>query len=93
MASIEVDAAALSTLAHRCEQQASRLERMTAPPTQGDQIQSSAVAISAAYVDIAAVCARFAARMNDTAAVLSTAAWGYAATEDAATNALTTVAA
>ena len=36
MASIEVDAAALSTLAHRCDQQASRLERMTVPPTHGD---------------------------------------------------------
>ena len=93
MASIEVDAAALSMLAHRCKQQAWRLEGVTVPPPAQDQMQSSAVAISAAYADIAAVCARFAARMNDTAAALSTAAWGYAATEDAATNALTAVAA
>ncbi len=80
-------------LGHRCEQQASRLAEITVPPPAGDQIQSSAVAISAANADIAAVCARFAARMNDTAAALSTAAWGYAATEDAATNALSSVAA
>ena len=93
MASIEVDAAALSTSGHRCEQHASRLETFTVPPTQSDQLQPSAAAISAAYADIAAVCARFAARMNDSAAALSTAAWGYAATEDAATNALGSVAA
>ena len=93
MASIEVDVAALSTLAHRCDQQASRLERMTVPPTQGDQMQPSAVAISVAYADIAAACARFAARMHDTAAAVSAAASEYAATEDSATNALSTVAA
>jgi hypothetical protein len=93
MASIEVDVAALSTLARRCEHQASRLDRMTVPPTQGDQMQPSALAISVASADIAAACARFAARMHDTAAALSTAAWGYAATEDSATNALSTVAA
>jgi hypothetical protein len=93
MASIEVDAAALSTLAHRCEQQASRLERITLPATLGEQVQPSAVAISAAYADIAAACARFAARMYDTAAAVSAAASGYAATEDSATNALSTVAA
>ena len=93
MASIEVDAAALSTLAHRCEQQASRLEGITVPATHGDQVQPSAVAVSAAHADIVAACARFAARMHDTAVAVSAAASGYAATEDSATNALTTVAA
>ena len=71
MASIEVDVAALSTLAHRCDQQASRFERMTVPPTQGyPRMQPSAVAISVAYADIAAARARFAARMHDTAAAV-----------------------
>ena len=93
MASIEVDAAALATLAHRCDQQASRLERMTVPPRQGDQMQPSAVAINVAYADIATACSRFAARMYDTAAASSAAASGFAATEDSATNALSTVAA
>ena len=56
-------------------------------------MQPSAVAISAAYADIAAACARFAARMYDTAAAVSAAASEYAATEDSATSALSTVAA
>jgi hypothetical protein len=92
MTSIEADAAALSTLAHRCEQQHSRLEEITVPPTQGDLMQPSAAAICAAHADIAAASARFAARMYDTAAALSVAGWAYTTTEDSATNALSTVA-
>jgi hypothetical protein len=93
MASIEVDVVGLSTLAHRCEQLASRLEAITASWTSGELFQPSAVAVSAANVDIAAACARFASRMYDTAAASSDAASGYAATESAGTDALGAVAA
>ena len=93
MASIEVDAAGLATLAQRCEDLVSRLDGITVSPTPGNLFQPSGVAVEAANAVLTAACKRFATRMHDTAAASSAAGSGYAATESSATRGLSVVAA
>jgi hypothetical protein len=81
MASIEVDALGLSTLAGHCEQQAARLAAIAAPPASGRGFQPSAAAVEAAHADVDAMGARLMARMQSTAAAASSAVAEYVATD------------
>jgi hypothetical protein len=94
MASIEVDALGLSTLAGHCEQQAARLAGIAAPSVSGGGFQPSAAAVEAAHADVAAAGARLAARMQSTATAASAAVFEFVtadATAEAAINAVTGV--
>ena|SRR5690348_13335619 len=81
MDSVEVDPVGLLSLAIHCESHAARLASLSTPSTSGSSSQPSTAAVVAAHMEVAAISARLAARMQETGTSAAAAAGDFATTE------------